>query len=73
MSTPVNNTAASPKSETLESLQENIKELFQGKFKFFESRCEDLIVKSDTTLNSQIKHLQGELRSKDEIIKLWLY
>ena len=39
-----------------------------NEFKFFKSRCEDMVVKSNATLNSQIKHLQEELRSKDEVI-----
>ena len=58
------------KNEILQSLQGDIKKLLESRFKFFKSRCEDVVVKSNATLNSQIKHLQEELRSKDEIIKL---
>ena len=42
------------------------KEISEGYF--FKSRCKDLFVKSNATLNSEIKHLQKELKSKDEII-----
>ena len=35
---------------------------------FFKSRCKDLFVKLNATLNSEIKHLQKELKSKDDII-----
>lgn len=52
----------------MQSLDEDIKKLFDNEFKFLNSRCEDLIVKSDPTLNSRIKHLQEELILKDEII-----
>ena len=51
-----------------EYLQEYIKKLFDSEFKFFKSICEDLGIKSDAMLNSQIKHQLEELRSKDEII-----
>ena len=51
-----------------EYLQEYIKKLFDSEFKFFKSICEDLVIKSDAMLNSQIKHLLEKLRSKDEII-----
>ena len=55
-------------NDILQSLDEDIKKLFDNEFKFLNSRCEDLIVKSAPTLNSRIKHQQEELLSKDEII-----
>ena len=36
------------------------------------TRCEDLVLKSHATSNSQIKQVQEELRSKDEIINQFL-
>ena len=56
------------KNEILQTLQGDIKKLLDSEFTFFKSRCEDLVVKSSATLNSQIKHLQEVLRSKDEKI-----
>lgn len=45
------------KNEILESLQEDIKKWFDSEFEFFKTRCEDLVVKSNTIL-----------RLEDEII-----
>ena len=46
------------KSEILENLQGDIKKLLNSEFESFKSRCEDLVVKPNATLNSQIKYLQ---------------
>ena len=36
--------------------------------KYFKPRYKDLVIKSNAKFNSQIKHLQEQLRPKDEII-----
>ena len=56
------------KNKILQSSQGDIKNLFDSEFEFLKSRHEDLVVKSNATFNSQTKHLQEELKSKDEII-----
>ena len=50
------------KNKICQSLQEGNKKLSDGELKFFKSRYEDLVAKSDSTLNSQTKYLQEGLR-----------
>ena len=50
------------------SFQGNIKILFDNEFDIFKSRCKDLVSKSNTWFDDQIKHLQEELKSQYKII-----
>lgn len=56
----------------MQSLQRDIKKIFDNEFNIFKSRHKDPVAKSNTRFNDHIKHLPEELKSKDKIINLTL-
>ena len=56
------------KDNILQNLRENIIEIFDAELVNFKAQCEDLVKKSCAYYNKIVDQLQGELKSKDNII-----
>ena len=55
------------KNKVLQSLQGDIRKLFDSEINISKSRCKGLVAKSNTKFDNQIKHLPEKLKPKDEI------